>query len=210
MSESADRTVLVRFFKALADESRLKIVGLLADEGRAVEDLAAHLGLESPTVSHHLRVLSGAGLVRSYGRSHQRIYELNLDHLQATARELLANETLPRLSAGTDAEAYERKVLATFVSDGRIQAFPAQRKKQLVLLRWAAERFEPGRRYSEREVDETLAAIHEDTARLRRGLVDERLMEREGGGGAYWRTPKADLPPDALWGREIAPGDDER
>lgn len=205
MTASDDRAILVRFFKALADESRLKIVGLLADEGRAVEDLAAHLGLESPTVSHHLRVLSGAGLVRSYGRSHQRIYELNLDQLQATARELLAHETLPRLSAGTDADAYERKVLATFVSDGRIEAFPSQRKKQLVLLRWAVERFEPGRRYGEQEVNETLAALHEDTARLRRGLVDERLMEREGGGGAYWRTPKAELPPDALWGHEIAP-----
>lgn len=210
MTKSAERTVLVRFFKALADERRLKIVGLLADGGRAVEDLAAHLGPESPTVSHHLRVLSGAGLVRSYGRSQQRIDELNLDHLQATARELLAQETLPRLSAGTDAAAYDRKMLATFVSDSRIQAFPAQRKKQLVLLRWAAERFEPGRRYSETEINETLAAIHEDTARLRRGLVDERLMEREGDGGAYWRTPRGDLPPDALWGSEIAPSHDQR
>jgi len=210
MTETGDRAVLVRFFKALADESRLKIVGLLAAEGRAVEDLAAHLGLESPTVSHHLKILSGAGLVRSYGRSHQRIYELNVGHLQATARELLALETLPRLSAGTDAEAYERKVLATFVSDGRIQAFPVQRKKQLVLLRWAVARFEPGRRYSEPEVDETLAALHEDTARLRRGLIDERLMAREGGGDAYRRTARADLPPDALWGSEPAPSDDER
>ncbi|MDZ7706410.1 MAG: metalloregulator ArsR/SmtB family transcription factor [Trueperaceae bacterium] len=205
MTEPDERAILVRFFKALADESRLKIVGLLADGGRAVEDLAAHLGLESPTVSHHLRVLSGAGLVRSHGRSHQRIYELNLDHLQATARELLTHETLPRLSAGTGADAYERKVLATFVTDGRIEAFPSQRKKQLVLLRWAVERFEPDRRYSEQAVNETLAALHEDTARLRRGLVDEGLMAREGGGGAYWRTSKADLPPEALWGSEVTP-----
>ncbi|HEX6737211.1 MAG TPA: DUF2087 domain-containing protein [Vicinamibacteria bacterium] len=32
---------------------------------------------------------------------------------------------------------------------------------------------------------------HPDTAALRRALVDHRFMAREGGGGAYWRTPEA-------------------
>lgn len=187
MTPDPERDVLLRFFKALADESRLKIVGLLADRPLAVEELADHLGLESPTVSHHLKTLADAELVRSRGRSHQRIYELDLDRLHATARRLLAEDTLPGLREGTAADAYDRKILATFTEGGRIRAFPSQRKKQRVLYRWAVQRFEPGRRYAEPEVNEILAELHDDTARLRRAFVDEGLMEREGGGGAYWR-----------------------
>ena len=54
---------LVNFFKALADPSRLKIVGLLAQQPYSVEELAALLQLKPSTVSHHLARLSEAGLV---------------------------------------------------------------------------------------------------------------------------------------------------
>jgi hypothetical protein len=40
-------------------------------------------------------------------------------------------------------------------------------------------------RYSEKQVNELLARYHHDTAALRRGLVDYRLMTRET--GVYWR-----------------------
>ena len=107
----------------------------------------------------------------------------------------LSDETLPGLREGTSADAYERKVLGTFIEEGRIRAFPSQRKKQRVLHRWAVQRFEPGRRYAERDVNDILAELHEDTARLRRAFVEEGLMEREGGGGAYWR-PLDEAAPD--------------
>jgi hypothetical protein len=61
-------------------------------------------------------------------------------------------------------------------------------KKQLVLLRHVLKAVEPGVRYAERELNEILRRFNDDTARLRRALVDHGLMEREGGGGAYWRT----------------------
>lgn len=48
---------LLRFFKALANESRLKMVGLLAGRECSVEELAAFLQLKEPTVSHHLSIL---------------------------------------------------------------------------------------------------------------------------------------------------------
>jgi hypothetical protein len=48
--------------------------------------------------------------------------------------------------------------------------------------------FEPGKRYPEKQVNEVLARFHVDTAMLRRDLVGAKLMEREGGGGEYWRT----------------------
>ena len=55
-----------------------------------------------------------------------------------------------------------------------------------MLLDWVVQAFEPGVRYSEREVNELLAARHPDTAMLRRYLVDEGLLDRAG--GEYWRS----------------------
>jgi DNA-binding transcriptional ArsR family regulator len=48
---------LLTMFKALADESRLKIIGLLATRERSVDELATTLKLKPPTVSHHLATL---------------------------------------------------------------------------------------------------------------------------------------------------------
>ena len=88
---------------------------------------------------------------------------------------------------GTDISV-ERKVLSTFTApDGRIKAFPVQEKKFLVLLRHVLKAFDPGIRYTEKRVNQILAHYSEDTARLRRALVDHNFMAREGGGGKYWR-----------------------
>ena len=76
--------------------------------------------------------------------------------------------------------------LAPFLRDGRIVQIPRQRAKRLLILDLLAQEFEPGQRYSEREVNETIARFHPDTAALRRYLVDEEFMEREA--GFYWRA----------------------
>ena len=54
---------LVDFFKAFADSSRLKIIGLLAEKPYSVEELASLLNLKPSTVSHHLTRLTKTGLV---------------------------------------------------------------------------------------------------------------------------------------------------
>ena len=53
------------------------------------------------------------------------------------------------------------------------------------MLDWLAQDFEPGERYTERQVNAILARRHPDTATLRRYLVDEDLLDRAG--GEYWR-----------------------
>ncbi|HKB15373.1 MAG TPA: metalloregulator ArsR/SmtB family transcription factor [Planctomycetota bacterium] len=57
-------------FRALGDETRLEIVGLLAARGRelCVCEIEAHFDLSQPTVSHHLRILREAGVVASERR----------------------------------------------------------------------------------------------------------------------------------------------
>jgi DNA-binding transcriptional ArsR family regulator len=55
---------LVRTYKALSDEKRLRILRRLGEGGATLDDLAAVLGLAKSTVHHHVSVLRGAGLVR--------------------------------------------------------------------------------------------------------------------------------------------------
>jgi hypothetical protein len=50
-----------------------------------------------------------------------------------------------------------------------------------VVLGYVARRFEEGRDYEERDVNALLAELHDDTAALRRYLVDEGLLGRESG-----------------------------
>ena len=76
---------LLAFFKAMADESRLKIVGLLAQGERSVQDLAQTLGLKEPTVSHHLKVLAEVGLITGEKRGRWVWYSIvagRLDELR--------------------------------------------------------------------------------------------------------------------------------
>ncbi|WP_296760005.1 metalloregulator ArsR/SmtB family transcription factor [Roseiflexus sp.] len=180
---------LVAMFKALADSSRLKIVGLLAQQPYSVEQLAALLNLKPSTVSHHLARLSEAGLVSARAESSSNIYSLDKTALEETTRRILSREEMSEVAADIDLDACDRNVLADFTRpDGRLKTIPARRKKLEVVLRRVIKAFEPGTRYSEQQVNEILARFHSDTATLRRELVGSNLMQREGGGGEYWRV----------------------
>ncbi len=181
---------LVAFFKALADANRLKIVGLLAQRPYSGEELAALLNLKPSTVSHHLAKLAEVGLVSARAEGYYSVYRLEEDALQKT-RMLFSSADLASVAAEVDADAYDRKVIGDFTNpDGSLTGIPAQRKKLEAILRYVVKAFEPGKRYSEKQVNEVLERFHTDTASLRRELVGYKLMEREGGGGDYWRTGK--------------------
>lgn len=68
-----------QLFKALGDAQRLAILRSLADDSRSVGELTARLPLNQPTVSHHLRILREAGLVRAQRRKTSLRYELTTD-----------------------------------------------------------------------------------------------------------------------------------
>jgi DNA-binding transcriptional ArsR family regulator len=78
---------LVRFFKALGDETRLRLVVLLAQQkpGRAlcVGRLARELQVTPSAVSQHLRVLKDLGLLRGERRGYHLHYFLDSDRLAA-------------------------------------------------------------------------------------------------------------------------------
>ena len=185
MTDQEQENLLLSFFKALADENRLKIIGLLAQKPSSVESLAEALGLSASTTSHHLSRLSKSGLVSARADGHYYIYSLQTETLKHMSQQLLQDENLPRPSQPSSEDAFERKVLASFLdAEGRITAFPAQEKKFQVILRYVLKAFEPGERYTEKQVNEILSRYNEDTATLRRGLMEYKMMSREGDGSA--------------------------
>jgi len=190
MTEQTHSEELLDFFKALADANRLKIIGLLAQQPYTGEQLAEMLGLSASTVSHHLSMLAHVELVSARSEQYYNVYSLNVGALQSMAQRLLSRDDLPRLAEDVDRTAYDRKVLKTFVrADGTIRSFPAQEKKFQVLLRYVLDAFEPGKRYSEKQVNQLLSRYSDDTAALRRGLIEYKLMAREvtQGSSTYWR-----------------------
>jgi len=87
----------------------------------------------------------------------------------------------PGREAYDAARAEQDRLVARLFTDGRIAVVPARRKVRAAVLLEVVSRFEPGRDYSEPEVNEILLGVHEDFAYLRRELVNYRYLEREDG-----------------------------
>jgi DNA-binding transcriptional ArsR family regulator len=180
---------LLEFFKAMAHDSRLRIVGLLAQGERSVQELAAALGLKEPTVSHHLAILKARGIVTARAEGNTRWHALDREALERLARRVLQPASVT-LAAPAGADAWETKVLQGFVDgDGKLKQIPASRKKRGVVLRWLMRPFAPDRRYSEAEVNELIQSRHWDCATLRRELVGHHMLTRKD--RIYWRLPEA-------------------
>ncbi len=185
MDATTTETQLLDFFKALAEPKRLKIVGILAQQPYSVEELAAMLDLRESTVSHHLSLLAEAGLVSARAEGYYSMYQLESDALHQMAERLLAKETLPAIVQDVDLNAYDAAVVRNFSeASGKLKTLPTQQKKFQAVLRYAARLFDKKKRYSEKEVNRILGRLHDDTASLRRGLIEFKLMKRDK--GVYW------------------------
>lgn len=69
-------------FKALADPTRRRILELLAQGELTAGEIAAHFSMSKPSVSHHLNILKGAGLISDERRGQNIIYSVNLTLFQ--------------------------------------------------------------------------------------------------------------------------------
>ncbi len=90
-----------------------------------------------------------------------------------------------RLLGGRDPQTV---MLERWFRDGRLVSIPARRGKRLPVLDRLAQEFQPGVKYSEREVNDALRMFHPDVAALRRYLIDENFMDRTPEGAQYWRV----------------------
>ena len=86
-------------------------------------------------------------------------------------------------------QAERDKVLATYFKhglDGAIETIPSKEKKKLIILQHILKRFEIGKQYAEKEVNEILKTVHTDFVSLRRHLIEYGFMDRSDNGSAYW------------------------
>jgi ArsR family transcriptional regulator, arsenate/arsenite/antimonite-responsive transcriptional repressor len=79
----------VRFAKAIADETRQKIMTECCCCWISVGDLAVKLGVTQPTVSHHLAILREAGLVNSREEGKQTFYTLNQEKIAVCCGQIM-------------------------------------------------------------------------------------------------------------------------
>ena len=78
----------VEFAKALADDTRQKIMAFCCCDERSVGEIVEHVAVTQPTVSHHLAILRRAGLVNIREEGKQTYYQLNLDRISVCCGRL--------------------------------------------------------------------------------------------------------------------------
>src|SRR5512133_1068413 len=85
--EEREATATAELFKALADPARVRIVNVLAttDQPACVCELIEPLGLAQPTVSHHLKKLTEAGLLEREQRGKWAYFSLKRDAVEKLA-----------------------------------------------------------------------------------------------------------------------------
>ena len=79
----------VEFAKALADDTRQRIMALCCCEWRSVGELTEKLAVAQPTVSHHLAILRDAGLVELRRDGKQTFYTLNQERVAICCGQLM-------------------------------------------------------------------------------------------------------------------------
>jgi hypothetical protein len=167
--------------RILLEPARLAVVGAVALAGRDADAIAQATGVDREEVVRTLAPFVQAGLVVREGAR----FQVAQQAWRAVARQLPRPAAPdPRIAFGMTAD--EAEVLGRFFSGTELVELPAQRSKRLVVLERLALEFEPGRRYTEVEVNGILQRFHDDHATLRRALVDEAFLDRAE--GRYWRS----------------------
>jgi ArsR family transcriptional regulator len=79
----------VLFAKAIADETRQKIMSACCCNWLSVNEIVEKMNVSQPTVSHHLAILREADLVNVREEGKQTFYELNQEHLAVCCGQLM-------------------------------------------------------------------------------------------------------------------------
>ena len=82
---------LNKFFKALSDETRRRILRLLNDGDRTVGEIVGNFHLSQPTISRHLSVLKEANLVVDQRQGQHVIYRLSAAALARSAEDFFGD-----------------------------------------------------------------------------------------------------------------------
>jgi hypothetical protein len=167
----------------LADGDRLRVAAAIVLGHESIDEIRAATGLGTRAVGTALTKLVAGGLV-DQDEHEGPTGRTTGYHLREEEIRLLARENRPPSGDADQPDA----VLRAFFKGDRLSSIPASRQKRLTVLDVFAQDFEPGKRYTEKQVNLLIGKRYADTAAIRRYLVDEGFLEREGGGGRYWRA----------------------
>ena len=170
----------LKIFKSLSDMSRLRIIQSLKQGDMYTELLAERLNLTPSTVSFHMKKLEDAGLVVSRKEQYYTVYSLYQDLLKASLLDLAASEEEQMDEQQKREQEYRQKVINAFCEYGKLRSIPVQRKKKLICYEKKKKKLIPGRVYSEKELNEIILPIHEDYCTIRRDMIGEGILHREG------------------------------
>ncbi len=174
---------MLDYVKAMSDPNRLRIIGLLSQKSATREEIAKRLNFSPKDSLTHLGFLEFVGAISQT----DGIFTLNNDKLAVLAKEKLA-EARPTYIPAEHWDEKSKKVLKAHLNaDGSIKQIPASPKLQ-VILNYLVEFFEYDKNYTEKEVNTILRKYNEDTAGLRRDLVEAGMLARESDGSRYWRV----------------------
>lgn len=167
------------FLRVALDPHRLAVLGLAAAGPIDIEEAAHRLSITVGQVRRAVSRLVEVGLLDS---------NLSLDRslLRSLAASLPEEEAVASVVLDGPWTDEEKDILSRFFSGTRLTEIPAPHGRRRVILERIAQEFEPGVRYSEREINSILQTFHPDYAALRRYLVDEGFLARAD--GSYWRS----------------------
>lgn len=191
MSDAADadpKPALVQLFKGLADPTRLRMIAAMVDRPRCGQDLSAEVGVTPATVSHHLRVLSEAGLLRETRQAPYTFYQLDIEALQGAVKAVSSPKRVRELATASPVDTETRDVLRAFFDGPRLRALPAQRRKKEIVLEEVLRRLPRRREYREPELNRFIEVVHPDFCTIRREWIMGGYMEREA--GVYKLAPR--------------------
>jgi hypothetical protein len=179
---------LISLATALLDLDRLRVAAVLAAGPANRLEMEKVTGLSHRDLLRLLDSLQSFGLVKlqepaprdpdAYSR-----YELNQQAFSAARKAMGKYKGVRRRPSDS-----REMTLATFLPDGKLSAMPLKQSQIVVILDEVARRFEPDKRYTEREINVILEDISEDFATVRRYLVDYGYLTRTRDGSVYQRT----------------------
>lgn len=159
----------------------------LFSEGKTDKEIAETLGVSASTVRHQKFMFREKA---KQAKLYLALYEL------ALGNKVDRDEIIP-IHAGAKmvddryitTKAEQDKILKTAfesLSPLKLKAFSPKEKKKVVILKRIAEQFEPGRKYTEKQVNGILQSVFDDYATLRRYLIEYGFMERTADCNTYW------------------------
>ena len=166
MKDGKQDNQAVVLFKALADESRLKIIRILMKQDSYSEYLASKLNLTAPTITYHMEKLIKANIVRGTKIQHYTIYSINKEIMSTQIGEMVQS-----VVTSADDVTYEKKVIDSFFEYGRLKKIPSQLKKREIVIGYIASKFELEKEYSEKQFAAEITAMYDDHCAVKRELI---------------------------------------